>query len=102
MVEFISYSGEYPRRCQGTLILKIDGKEVSFGDDIDDLYEPFWSSGGEIGDEKGGGYHIYRRPWNVHKEKLPKEYQEMSEEIASVMNKHMRWGCCGGCLYGRF
>ena len=31
MVEFVSYTGEYPNLCRGVLTLCIDGEEVRFG-----------------------------------------------------------------------
>lgn len=30
MVEFISYNGDFPNLCSGTLVLRIDGEEVTF------------------------------------------------------------------------
>jgi hypothetical protein len=30
-IEFVSYNGAYPNLCRGKLVVKIDGKEVSFG-----------------------------------------------------------------------
>ena len=98
MVKFVSYQGEYPRYCDGVLTLEINGKTVVFGDDIDANYDKFWDSGGEAEEDKGGGYHIYRRPWIIHKEKLPQEYQDLSEKIEQTINQNLKWGCCGGCL----
>ena len=31
-IEFVSYSGDYPCLCYGTLILKVNGKNMKFGD----------------------------------------------------------------------
>lgn len=33
-VEFVSYTGKYPNLCNGTLTLRIDGKEVRFNDKV--------------------------------------------------------------------
>ena len=30
-VKFVSYDGEYPNLCTGTLVLNIDGTDYSFG-----------------------------------------------------------------------
>ncbi len=46
-VEFVSYDGTYPNLCSGTLVVKIDGAEVSFGWNGCD-YPPFWISGGGV------------------------------------------------------
>lgn len=47
-VEFVSYSGKYPCLCYGRLVVRINGKEVSFesGRDCDADYPAFWTSGG--------------------------------------------------------
>lgn len=30
MVEFVSYDGDFPNLCSGTLVLRIDGEKVTF------------------------------------------------------------------------
>ena len=57
MVEFVSYTGEYPNLCRGVLTLCIDGEEVRFGHDYgvfeswktDGNYDKFWVTGGAEG-----------------------------------------------------
>ena len=60
MIEFVSYTGEYPTLCHGVLTVKIDGKEYKFGHEPlsydfckhcypDNNLPRFWSSGGSAG-----------------------------------------------------
>lgn len=96
-VEFVSYSGEYPRLCMGMLTLKIGGKEVKFGNkysykDVD--YPPFWESGGRIDSD----YNVYSGEWEINVEALPKRYRKYAAEIDDIFNKNVSHGCCGGCV----
>ena len=50
-VKFISYTGEYPNLCSGTLTLEIDGIEYTFGGGYKEPktdFRRFWSSGGSV------------------------------------------------------
>lgn len=49
-VEFISYDGEYPNLCRGTLALKINGKKVVFNNCL--------SSGGRVWFDEEWHEHI--------------------------------------------
>ncbi len=96
-VEFVSYSGTYPCLCMGMLILKIDGKEVKFGNkysykDVD--YPTFWSSGGGI----DSNYCAYSGEWEIDVEELPKQYRKYATEIDAIFNENVAYGCCGGCV----
>lgn len=96
-VEFVSYSGTYPCLCMGMLTLKIDGKEVKFGNkysykDVD--YPKFWESGGRIDSD----YHVYSGEWEIDVEELPKQYRKYATEIDAIFNENVRHGCCGGCV----
>lgn len=118
-IEFVLYDGAYPVLCSGKLIVRIDGKEVSFGqtkhypglntpDQLAD-YPSFWHSGGSCGFD--GDYSeeivISDIPWELswdddtvdyYRKEYPPEIWEIIPEILKVMNEHVPGGCCGGCL----
>ena len=100
MVEFCSYTGKWPNLCSVVLTVKIDGEEVSFGSIYKDAqYEGFWSSGGSCFFTNGyQNEHVTKGPWVIHKDLLPEKYVKYADELISVMNEHVRYGCCGGCL----
>ena len=75
-IEFKSYDGAYPNLCSGKLVVKINGKEVSFGktrkfwswDKDEDLadYPKFWISGGSCGfDEDWNEYVFSHWDWEM-------------------------------------
>ena len=88
MVEFVSYDGEYPYLCMGTLVLNIDEKDVTFPDYC-------MRSGGSVWFDEDWSDHVEEGPWNVD---CPKEYEHLCEEIETCVNKHVPCGCCGGCV----
>lgn len=95
-IEFVSYSGRYPCLCMGTLVLKIDGEEVRFGNKYSDKsvdYPTFWSSGGGL----DHNYCAYSGEWNINVEELPEQYRKYATEIDNVFNTNVEHGCCGGC-----
>lgn len=87
MVEFVSYSGEFPNACSGELILRIEGKEVSLGNCL--------CSGGHVWFDDDWWEHIEDGPWSVN---VPKEFARYADEITKVVNDNVPWGCCGGCV----
>ena len=98
-IEFVSYSGKYPNLCSGILVLKIDGKEVRFGNDKNCDYERFWESGGVYGFTNGyKDSFVNEGEWIVDVHELPDEYQKYANEIDDVINQNVPYGCCGGCL----
>lgn len=90
MIEFVSYDGAYPNLCSGTLILCIDGKEVTF---------PPHSliSGGRCEFDDDWNADIVEGRWEI-KDRALDGYREHEEEILAVINDHIPHGCCGGCL----
>ena len=78
MVEFVSYSGEYPCLCHGELVVKIDGKEVYLGICL--------SSGGGVWFDDDWSEHVEDGPWDINEYELPEEYKKYYEEIKAVVN----------------
>ena len=111
-IEFISYNGSYPNLCGGKLVVKIDDKEVSFGqttkfwswekeEDLAD-YPRFWCSGGsasfdEDGDVEVIGYCDWEMSAPIEKD-YPPEIWKILPYILEVMNENVIGGCCGGCI----
>ena len=91
-VEFISYTGQYPNLCNGTLTLKIDDDEVTFGDHGTEMHPSFWASGGYCADKQSCSVE-----WNILYDQIPEKYQKYAEEIDNVFNVNVEYGCCGGC-----
>ena len=99
-VKFVKYTGKYPALCFGTLILNIDGKEVSFGS-LEGDYLGFWTSGGCVhvpyGDN-GEEESVEEGPWIIDEDEIPEQYRKYSKEIVEIFNDNVPWGCCGGCI----
>ena len=89
MVEFVSYDGECPHLCYGTLIIKVDGKTYSFNHAM--------TSGGRIC--RGEGWDMWAEygPWLIDLDEHP-ELEPYKEEITQVVNDNVEHGCCGGCI----
>lgn len=96
-VRFISYDGEYPNLCRGTLIIEVDGREYKFSpykkSADDDSLRSFWCSGGGL----DTNYHPFTKEWEIDVSKLPLELQMYADEIDRVFNERVSYGCCGGC-----
>lgn len=84
-VEFVSYDGSFPNLCRGTLILKLDGKEITFP-------KYCLNSNGWFDDE----YCAYQGDWEICKWPMgfPKDCMK---EATAVVNENIEHGCCGGC-----
>jgi hypothetical protein len=86
-VEFVSYGGDYPCLCVGTLVLAIDGELVSL--------ENCLSSGGSVTFDDDWNEEITEGEWSVD---VPEEYEHLKDEITSLVNSNVPFGCCGGCI----
>jgi hypothetical protein len=65
-ITFVSYTGKWPNLCTGILILKIDGEQVSFGNQKECDYPKFWSTGGSCGFTNGySSSYINKGEWII-------------------------------------
>lgn len=88
MVEFVSYNGKLPNLCRGTLVIKVNGEEISL--------ENYLISGGRCWFDKGWVDHVETGDWRINK--LPDDLEQYREEILRVVNENVPHGCCGGCI----
>lgn len=88
MIKFVSYDGEYPNLCCGTLVMEIDGQEVVFP-------EYCLCSGGSVWFDDDYDEHVTKGPWTV---RVPAGLEHLKEEIEDCVNENIPWGCCGGCV----
>ena len=86
-IEFVSYDGEYPNLCSGELVLKINGEERNLGRCL--------VSGGCAGVDDNLDDFCITGEWSVD---LPDYLKEYEAQITSIVNKNVRYGCCGGCI----
>lgn len=89
-LKFVSYDGEYPNLCSGTLILSYGKKQYIF----------------PSGSLYSGGYCCYNQdtreieqgtgPWEIVN--FPKEFPPfLRKEAEELVNENIPDGCCGGC-----
>ena len=87
-IEFVSYNGEYPNLCSGTLVVKIDGVEHSMKYVLCSGGRTCWT-----GEED----EVITGDWELDLYDYP-ELQPYEQEITALVNANVRKGCCGGCL----
>lgn len=95
-VKFISYSGQYPNLCNGTLTLEIDGIQYKFcscGYDNKTSFPRFWSSGGSVSPD----CLTTVAEWEVYYTAIPEQFKKYALIIDRVFNENVEYGCCGGC-----
>ena len=98
-IEFVSYNGEYPCLCYGTLTLKVNGRKMKFG--IKSKHPQFWSSGGNVSFDSEWAEHVTRGEWKwscYEEDKLPADITNNKEYVMDLFNDNVQWGCCGGCI----
>ena len=89
-VLFVSYDGEYPNLCRGTLVLNVDGKDIVFPP------HSLQSGGSTYFTNHYANSHITEGEWTIE---FPDDFpDELMEEATQVVNDNVRYGCCGGCL----
>ena len=91
MIKFISYDGEWPNLCRGTLTLEFNDKKYEL--------KYILQSGGCCGfyNDYAESY-IDHGPWGIDEYELPEELKPYADEIRDLVNENVPEGCCGGCL----
>lgn len=89
-IEFVSYDGEFPNLCRGTLVIKVDGKEYSIKNAL--------ISGGATWFDDDWNDYTSLGEWSVDSDELPDELKPYIDEITEVVNENVPEGCCGGCI----
>lgn len=102
-IEFVSYDSPPFALCFGKLVVKINGVKHTF-----DGYRSygkyrhpkFWTSGGSVTFDKDYIDHVTQKPWKLDakKEDYPSDIWKAIPHILKVMNEHVPFGCCGGCV----
>ena len=90
-IRFVSYDGEYPNLCSGTLILEIDGHEIKF---------PAYclSSGGSVTFSDDWDECVASGPWSIPDWPDVPLTEEAKKLCKDLVNENVPFGCCGGCL----
>jgi hypothetical protein len=86
----VSYDGEYPNLCRGTLILNLDGKDV--------VFPPYClSSGGSVWFTADWQEVVESGEWSISDwpKDFPRELYSLAEQL---VNDNVSPGCCGGCV----
>ena len=88
-VKFISYDGEWPCLCNGTLVIEVNGNTYELKDVL--------ISGGSVfcDDEEEG---VTEGEWSIDDTFFPEELKPYINEITEEVNCSVPWGCCGGCI----
>ena len=89
MVEFISYDGDYPCLCMGTLKIRVDGRLYSL--------KHAMHSGGRVGFDGDWCEEVTQDEWSITLEEFP-ELEPYKDGITKVVNDNVQYGCCGGCV----
>lgn len=91
-VKFISYDGEPPTLCSGSLTIEIAGVQFR-------LPEHTFESGGSVTFDDEWEETITEGPWKFDEyAEIPEELEPFREKILEVMNENVEHGCCGGCV----
>ena len=88
-IEFISYDGQYPHLCSGTLVIEVAGKRYFLKDIL--------RSGGTVR-PLSYDYVAETGDWYIEPEDLPEEIRPYTQDIERLVNLNVEKGCCGGCI----
>jgi len=90
-VNFVSYDGKYPCLCFGTLVLSLNGKNITFPSSC------LSSGGSTYFTNDYAESHVERGSWSISD--WPEGWPECAKRQAEdVVNSFVSEGCCGGCL----
>jgi hypothetical protein len=90
-VKFISYDGDYPCLCYGTLVIEVKGK-------VYELKNVLVSGGSVWFDPEECSFDVVQGEWEISDIFLPDELKPYIDEITEVVNCEVPYGCCGGCI----
>lgn len=95
-IEFVSYDGQYPNLCFGTLVYRVDGVEysdrVSLSSGGSVGFTDDWDPVVEYGEWKDVTiWNNFKRPSGIKNEQ---EYKV----LLTLINENVMYGCCGGCV----
>lgn len=85
-IKFVSYDGEFPNLCSGTLVLEVDGVERSVNNALLSTGCINWKDD-----------TVTEGDW-VLSAHAPQWMWDRKEEVLAVVNANARKGCCGGCI----
>ena len=115
-IKFISYDGEFPNLCRGTLLLEIDGEVIQFGGipwstseeyktwketgmvNGKKCYCGFWVSGGNVWFDNEWNDYVSSGDWQLDDDDLPDWLKPHAQELIDIFNENVVNGCCGGCV----
>lgn len=87
---FVSYDGEYPNLCSGTLILNLNGKDIIFP-------KHCLTSRGRVWFDTDWSEHIDKCPWEITE--YPVDFPDyLKLQAIALVNENVEYGCCGGCV----
>jgi len=86
----LSYDGQYPNLCSGTLIVTIGSTEWVFPSHC-------LSSGGRVTFDENWSENVEQGEWTINQ--WPEGFPENLKYIVEQkVNEEIPWGCCGGCV----
>lgn len=92
-IKFVSYDGDSPNLCSGTLVVSINGEMIS-GDHV------LQSGGSCYFTNDYQDANVESGLWSITSDWLPLKYrtEDIISTITELVNENVRHGCCGGCL----
>ena len=89
-LRFVSYNGEFPNLCSGTLVISLD--------DVEYPIKHALCSGGSVWFDDDWNEHVEAGDWTIDEDMLPQLLKPYAKEIEQLVNENVELGCCGGCV----